>query len=356
MTGITFYGLAYSQNELIDYAKKSNNTFVPFVVLDGVDEEGLFGYKLTNYNTVSIADMKYTGSALTPTITATFSDTAVAPRELAVGNGLESVTYKDARGQTVDQITGIGTYTATIKGDGNGVLGTKTVSFSVDSAVASNFTDVKAEIGAKGIDNVWYVTDGWLDYVVANGLMSGYTDGSNDFGPVDSITRGQVATILYRYECSKDSTLEAKYGSTYDTKGRSYATTTVFSDEESGAYYTAAVNWAKDAGILTGDSSTGYKTVRPNDAVQRQELCVILARFAQKVEGASTAEGTVDYSGIQGMDQVASWANTGVRWCASYGIIGGVNIDGTYHMNPSDSTWRASMAKMITVTLRDVIK
>jgi hypothetical protein len=107
---------------------------------------------------------------------------------------------------------------------------------------------------------------------------------------------------------------------------------------------------------MTGDSSTSYTTVRPSDSMTRQELCALIARFANVVEpGITSSKGSVDYSNIQGMGDVADWARDSVEWCASEGIVGGVNSGGTFYMNPTDTAWRASMAKMITVVLRDVI-
>jgi len=296
---------------------------------------------------VAVSDQTYTGKPITPSIDLTFNNRAL------VKDTDYTLTFADSAGNTIATPTDVGTYRAVITGKGN-YVSMSYRSFNIVSKCTS-FTDVKSDVATNGFDNVWYVHDGWLDFVVSNGLMSGYTDGSGNFGTYDSITRGQVATILYRYECGKDSTLEATYGSTYNTGGKKYATDTVFADEASGAYYTAAINWAKAVGIMTGDSSTGYTTVRPDDPVQRQELCLMLARFAQKVEHASAAEGSVDYSGVKGMDAVDSWAIAGVKWCASYGVVGGVNVGGTYYMNPTDPSWRASMAKMITVTVRDVL-
>jgi len=233
------------------------------------------------------------------------------------------------------------------------------VSFEILSDYV-DFSDVKNDVKANGFGNVWYVSNGWLDYVVENGLMSGYNSGekAGSFGPYDSITRGQVAVILYRYACRQDSSLETTYGSTYNTNGKSYATNTVFSDEAPDVYYTAAINWARAAGIMTGYTSVGgsyYRNVMPDAPITREELCVMLERFAQKLHDVYIKYGSVDYSGIQGMESVDSWAEDSVGWCASYGIIGGVNVNGTYWMNPTDSTWRASMAKMITVTVRDVM-
>ena len=215
------------------------------------------------------------------------------------------------------------------------------------------FPDVMREIeNVGGQKNVWYVADGWLNYVVGEGLMSGYAS-NGWFGPYDNIIRGQVAVILYRAECAKDSSLLEQYGSTTDPAA--YAKTCEFKDMKANEYYTAAVNWAKGAGILTGDSSTGFTTVRPNDPVSRQELCVMLDRY---VNGASEGEELAPGVGenILGMDKVASWAKGSVSWAVNNGVIGGVdNHDGTFSMNPTGTTWRAAAAKMFTVVMRNIL-
>ena len=216
------------------------------------------------------------------------------------------------------------------------------------------FPDVMHEVeNAGGPKNVWYVADGWLKYVVGEGLMSGYSS-SGCFGPYDNITRGQVVAILYRAECAKDPSLIEKYGSTTDPAD--YAKTCEFEDMKAGEYYTAAVNWAKDVGVMTGDAATGYTTVRPDDPVARQELCLMLARYANGGEAPATALDPAKAEGIKGMDQIASWARDGVYWAVNNGAIGGVdNHDGTFSMDPTRTTWRSAAAKMFTVVMRDVM-
>jgi hypothetical protein len=276
--------------------------------------------------TFSKTDKKlYIGSALTPTPTLTLGSTVLT-------SGTDyTLSYSDNATR--------GTATVTAAGTGN-YTDTASTTFEVVVLDDLDYTQ-------------WYCADGWLSYVVENDLMSGYSD-TYDFGPLDNITRGQVAVILYRYACTQDSTLETAYGSTTDSS--KYATTAVFSDEATGVYYTAAINWAKAVGIMTGDTSTGYATVRPNDSITREDLATMVYRYVEEAEPTLAAtEGSVDYSSIQGMDSVDSWALTAVKWCASYGILGGVEENGVYYMDPTDTAWRASMAKMVTVTLRDIL-
>ena len=225
---------------------------------------------------------------------------------------------------------------------------------ALPSDLWKSFPDVKAEVEkAGGPEKVWYVADGWLDYVVNAGLMSGYAANAW-FGPYDNITRGQVAVILFRAECVKDPSLIARYGSTTDPAA--YAAECAFGDMRASDYYTAAVNWAKDAGILTGDSGTNFTTVRPNDPVARQELCLMLARYANGGAAPETQLDPAKAQGILGMEAIAPWARDGVYWAVNNGVIGGVdNHDGTFSMNPAGTTWRSAAAKMFTVVMRDIL-
>ncbi len=138
LTGVNYYGLAFAQNPLISYAADSDSNFIPFVVLDGADTESLFGNQVAangaGYNDIRITDVAYTGSEVEPNIIAHFTDRSLngsLDRQLTVGNGLASVVYKDAAGNTLSGITAPGTYTATITGDESSVFGTKTLTFKV---------------------------------------------------------------------------------------------------------------------------------------------------------------------------------------------------------------------------------
>jgi hypothetical protein len=323
LTEGTDYTLSYTDNVDVGTATVTVTGKGAYV---GTKTIKTFKIVTSSITTFSIIKKKlYIGSALEPTPTVTYGAST-----LTLGTDYTlSYTSNTSRGTAI--------VTATAKGN---YSGTALTTFKIIEFDDLDYTS-------------WYCTGGWLSYAVENDLMSGYT-GTYDFGPLDNITRGQVAVILYRYACTQDSTLEAKYGSTTDSTD--YATTSVFTDEAADQYYTAAINWAKAVGIMTGDTSTGYTTVRPNDSITREDLATMVYRYVEEAEPTLAAtEGSVDYSSVQEMDEVDSWAATAVDWCASYGIIGGVEKDGVCYMEPTDTAWRASMAKMITVALRDVI-
>ena len=209
---------------------------------------------------------------------------------------------------------------------------------------ASGFSDVPS--------NAWYVQGGYLDYVVGNGIMTGTKDPvtqlpSGKFEPEGSITRGQVATVLYRV---------ANPDSTATTVPSDYAKRSSFSDVKAPYYYTAAIEWCYEQGIVTGykDPVTQASTGKfgPEDPVTREQLATMLYRFAQESLGQ-----TDNVSAAQGFDampdagRVQPFATDSMRWCYAQGILtGSILPEGTYLLPRGEAT-RAQMAKMVTVLL-----
>ncbi len=323
----TDYTLSYSNNVSVGTATITITGTGNF--LDDTSVTFAIKKNLSSATVSSISNQIYTGSAITPLPAVMMGSSTLTK------NTDYTLSYKDSSGMTVAAPTALGTYTIVATGIGNYM-----------NTVSTPFNIILSDINP----DEWYYSGGYLQYVFNNNLMTGYA-GTTNFGPYDTITRGQVATILYRYACGRNATLLATYGSTTDAA--SYATTVVFSDEESSVFYTAAINWAQATGIMTGDSSTGYTTVRPWDGVTREELCTMIARFANVMKPhATSTNGPVSYVSIVGMSECATWSIDYVEWCASWGVIGGIQQgDGSYMMCPHDSAWRASMAKMITILL-----
>ncbi len=194
------------------------------------------------------------------------------------------------------------------------------------SSASTKFVDTPAD--------AWYVTGGYLDYVVQAGLMNGYTDGSGKFAPEVTITREQVVTVLYRYS------------------GASYSSdVSHFSDVATGQYYTAAVEWAYQNGVVTGYDGTGKFGV--GDPIKREDFCTMLYRFAKRC-GASGSSSAL--SGFPDASSVDSWAKDGVAWCVSKSVITGDESFAPARINPQGNTKRCEAAKMFTVLVRDVLK
>lgn len=106
-----------------------------------------------------------------------------------------------------------------------------------------------------------------INWASSLNIVAGYTNG--EFGPEDSITREQIAKILYRY---------AEYEG-YDVTASTDLSG--FSDASKvSAYADKYMKWAVAEGLIKG--SNGY--LNPKNNATRAEIAVILKRFVEKYE------------------------------------------------------------------------
>lgn len=126
-----------------------------------------------------------------------------------------------------------------------------------ESTGVNPFADVKADM--------WY-TDA-IVWANANGIVAGYDDST--FGLGDSITREQLATILYRYAQLKD----------YDVTEKADLTGYTDSTAISG-YAVEAMQWANANGIVNGMTET---TLAPQGTATRAQVATMLMNFCENV-------------------------------------------------------------------------
>ena len=98
-----------------------------------------------------------------------------------------------------------------------------------------------------------------------NGIVTGYDDGT--FRPEDSITREQLATILYRYAVYKG------YDVTESGDLSGYTDADCIS-----AYAKDAMAWANSEGLITGVTDT---TLNPKGTATRAQVATVLMRFCE---------------------------------------------------------------------------
>ncbi len=101
-----------------------------------------------------------------------------------------------------------------------------------------------------------------------NGIVAGYSD--ELFGPNDTITREQMAAILYRYAQYKglDTTERADLSKYADAA-------------QVGSWAMDAIRWANAEDLIGGTSNT---TLSPQGSATRAQVAVILMRFCQNIE------------------------------------------------------------------------
>ena len=175
---------------------------------------------------------------------------------------------------------------------------------------STNFTDVE--------ENGWYHTG--VDFMVRNGFMNGVADDAFD---VDgNLTRAQLVTILYRIAGEPESTA-----------------TNPFADVADGQWYTNAVIWAAENGIIKGVNTT---TFAPNDQITREQIATILFRYAkaEKVEGK--------LAGFPDAEKVSDYAADAMAWAVEQGLINGISeSDGKTYLAPQETATRAQIAVIL---------
>ena len=160
-----------------------------------------------------------------------------------------------------------------------------------------------------------------IQYVYGEGLMAG-TSGST-FNPEGTTTRGQIVTILWRLSGSP----VVNYLMDFD-------------DVDPAAYYAEAIRWATSEGIAGG---YGGGLFGPDDPITREQLAVMLYRFAQAQGYDVTA--SADLSGYTDVGEVSSYAAQALSWTAAEGIINGT---GATTLSPDGSATRAQVAVILT--------
>ncbi|NBI11057.1 S-layer homology domain-containing protein [Colidextribacter sp. OB.20] len=155
-----------------------------------------------------------------------------------------------------------------------------------------------------------------VDYVLRNGLMNGYSNGT--FGPNNNLTRAQFAQILFNKEGRPVVNYLLQYG-----------------DVAEGAWYTEAIRWATSRGIVGG---YGNGTFGPNDNITREQLAVMLWRYAGSPAATDKELHFTD------ADQASGFALEALRWAVENGIINGYG-DGL--LGPQGQATRAQVAQML---------
>ena len=125
------------------------------------------------------------------------------------------------------------------------------------AAEASSFKDVKA--------GSWY--EAAVNWAAANDIVNGYNE--DTFAPTDTITREQMATILYRYSRFKGKDVSQ----TADLSN--------FTDAGSiSGWAKDAVAWAVEVKLINGMTDT---TLVPQGSATRAQAATLMMRLCENV-------------------------------------------------------------------------
>ncbi|MFR1561704.1 MAG: S8 family serine peptidase [Oscillospiraceae bacterium] len=174
-------------------------------------------------------------------------------------------------------------------------------------------------------------TDRWYheytDYVIARELMNGMDE--THFAPEGNLTRGQLVTTLYRLAGEPEVVEPA-----------------TFTDVKAGRYYTEAVAWGEDLGIVKGMTDD---TFSPEGTVTREQAATFLYRYVTNYLKQEPGQGA-DLQAFADGGKVQDYAKTAMSWAVAEGFFEGYG-DGT--LRPGAVLTRAQMAKLLTILDRD---
>ncbi len=201
----------------------------------------------------------------------------------------------------------------------------QTCTFDVVSGVTAiarfPFTDVPA--------GSWYY--GAAAYAYNNGLFAGTT--ATTFAPDMTMTRAMLVSVLWRLAGEPAP------------KG-----TNTFDDMPDGTWYTDAVTWAAENGVVAG---IGNGRFDPDGSVTREQTAVILFNYAQSKGYDVSARA--DLSAFPDAGSVSDWAQDALAWANASGLISGA-VRGTQTiLNPQGSASRAQVAMILMGYVEHVV-
>lgn len=193
----------------------------------------------------------------------------------------------------------------------------QTYTFDVVSGVTAiarfPFTDVPA--------GSWYY--GAAAYAYNNGLFDGTSP--TTFAPNAVMSRAMLVTVLWRLAGAPAP------------KG-----VNTFSDVPGGTWYTDAVTWAAENGVVSG---IGGGCFAPNSNVTREQTAVILFNYAHS-RGYDVG-ARADLSAFPDAGSVSGWAQDALSWANAAGLINGTVYGGRTILDPQGSASRAQVAKIL---------
>ncbi|WP_417056326.1 leucine-rich repeat protein [Ellagibacter isourolithinifaciens] len=180
----------------------------------------------------------------------------------------------------------------------------------------------------------WYAPG--VDYMADKGLMTGYSD-TGLFGVGKTLTRGELATILWRNACPEEARAYVAENAKDETS---------IAGSADGKFYTAAANWAVASGAITGivreDGSLDFAA---EENVTFEQLITVLARIGA-TDGEVAAAGA-DLSAFLDGANASAWSAPSLKWAADKGLVEGYQTEAGRLLAPGEDVARERVATVL---------
>lgn len=244
-------------------------------------------------------------------------DTVTITLEPNEGQKVDAVAVTDAEGNKVEVKPGAQENEYTFVMPDSAV--TVSATFACDggeSCPTHGYPDVD--------QSAWYHSA--VDWATENGIMTGYGNGTGDFGPTNPVERAQMAVVLWRLAGEPKADVSS-----------------LPSDCDKDAWYAEAVAWVLESGIFHGYNSEAFG---PADNLTREQAVTVLMNAA-KVAGEDVSQ-RADLSAFPDEASVAPYAREAMEWAVATGVISGTGSEpGARLLSPQGTCTRAELAAIL---------
>lgn len=175
--------------------------------------------------------------------------------------------------------------------------------------------------------SAWYYEA--VQFAIERGLFVGTSE--TTFEPNTAMSRAMLVTVLWRLEDSPAAT-----------------SASTFKDVAIDAWYANAVAWANANEIVSG---YGGGLFGPNDNITREQMAVILRRYAEfKGYNVTATDNLTLFTDAQ---DVSDWALTGMKWAVAEKLISGMT---TTTLVPQGNATRAQVASILMRYIVNIVE
>ncbi len=175
----------------------------------------------------------------------------------------------------------------------------------------------------------WYCNS--VEACATMGLFNGTAPAR--FSPDGTMTRAMLVTVLWRLDGKPTPQTPAN-----------------FTDVANNTWYSTAVAWASENGIVNG---VGKGRFNPDGNVTREQIATILCRYADS-KGVDTS-ATTELSSYPDYANVSGYALKALSWANEAGLINGIKSGSTVYLRPQANATRAQVATILIRYIENIL-